>query len=127
MGIFAPIIGFLGGILSRIFGYLVFNFVQGGLRRVAFGLLLFGAIYSATYAFIVAVNDMLVDLINSAGDVSQMMVMGVASFLPTNTPYYISIIFSYYATSLTFHLLVQSIKFKQRLAESATSASGIKP
>lgn len=120
LGIFGPIAGFIGGLFSKFVSWLVLVKLSGALYRVTMAITFLTMTYGIAFVFVVEVNQRILQVYNDGGMLTRALVDGIAAFLPSYTPIAVSIILWYYVTSLTVHIGVEIIKWKQRLAEKAT-------
>lgn len=120
VGIFAPIIGFISALFSRFLSWFLIIKLSGALYRVTVAFTFFLMMYTAALSFVNWANNKILEVYNAGGLITQTLINGIASFLPTYTPIAVSVIVWYYFSSITLHLVHEAIKFQQRLAEKAT-------
>lgn len=120
LGIFAPIAGFFSGLVSRLFSWLLVVHLSGALYRVVVLFAFLATMFTVALGLVSYVNGVIIETYNNGGILTQTLINGIASFLPTYTPIYVSIILTYYLSSITVFISLEIIKFKQRVAIEAS-------
>lgn len=118
--ILSGLIGFLFGFVNRFMSWLMLMKLTGGLARIGIYMVCLIAIGTTVVGLVAYTNNKLTELVNNASPMGQMIISGIASALPTNTPYYITIILGYYVFSITGHLTIEIVKYKAKVADEAT-------
>ena len=114
-----PIIAFFGAIFSRIGQLILVKWTTGALKTIAIYTTLLAAIATAVFSLVSYANNLILEFVNGLPPIGQNILLGIAAFLPPNVPYLVSAILSYYAFSITTHLIVEVAKLKAKWAEKA--------
>lgn len=117
-----PIIAFFGAILGRIGQLILVKWITGAIKTVAIYTILLLALAGAIFSLVTMANGMLLDWVNGLSPIGQLIIIGIAAFLPPNMPYLVSAVLTYYAFSATIHLTIEVAKLKAQWAEKALSS-----
>lgn len=121
MPLLAPLLAFIGTLLGRLGQWFLTAFITGALKTMVIATTMIVAIVVLVYNFVVAMNAYLLELITGLNPTAYASVMGIIAMLPTNLPYLVTIIVSYYVLSVGLHLSIEIAKMKAKWAEKALS------
>ena len=117
-----PLLAYLGSSLTAVFAWFMAKYATGALKTVTIYTLLITALAVAIFSLVDWVNNLILELINTLSPINQNMVLGIAAFLPSNMPYLVGAILSYYLFTAGLHLTIQLATLKSKWADKALGA-----
>lgn len=120
--VFASVFAFIGGLVTKLANWFFTAYLVGSLKTTAIYLSNIIVISWLVYNFVQFANGYLTNIVNNMSPIGQMIVVPIASMLPTNMPYYVTAILTYYTMSITAHITLEIAKFKAKWAENATKS-----
>ncbi|MCH8475994.1 MAG: hypothetical protein LAT55_12300 [Opitutales bacterium] len=116
----ATMLGWLAGTIQKLITWVFVANTASALKTVAIYGVMIASVSGSIYMLIQYVNGLLVDLVSGLGPIGQGIFSGIASFLPSNLPFLVTLVLTYYTFVVGVHISIEIAKLKARIADKAT-------